>query len=350
MTRLCYLSHNYRNYTSAGNKAKSDNELTLKALGATNLALPQTNFRNGLMHFLVNLAGIVKYAFTVRRGDVVVVQYPLKKYFSLVCHIAHMHKDTHVVALIHDLGSFRRRKLTPEAELRRLGAADHVIASNIMMLSHLRQSGFPRSMNALGLFDYRSAAKPSATTNYDPANARVVYGGAISKRKNAFIQELEQLSGAFQLHIYGQNIDFQPDELPSVTFHAFQPVDTFISSIDADFGLVWDGDTIESCTGQWGEYLKYNSPHKASFYLRSGLPIIIWRQAAIAPIIEHEGAGLCVDNLMELAVVLRNLSPRTYAEMRRSALRLSERLDSGYYLQKALEEICGKNKSQAFVN
>lgn len=35
--RLCYISRNYYNLTSAGNKAKTDNEDTLMEMGAVNL-------------------------------------------------------------------------------------------------------------------------------------------------------------------------------------------------------------------------------------------------------------------------------------------------------------------------
>ena len=37
--RLCYISRNYYNLTSAGNKAKTDNEDTLMEMGAVNLGL-----------------------------------------------------------------------------------------------------------------------------------------------------------------------------------------------------------------------------------------------------------------------------------------------------------------------
>lgn len=40
--RLCYISRNYYNLTSAGNKAKTDNEDTLDEMGAVNLGLHRT--------------------------------------------------------------------------------------------------------------------------------------------------------------------------------------------------------------------------------------------------------------------------------------------------------------------
>ena len=52
---------------------------------------------------------------------------------------------------------------------------------------------------------------------------------------------------------------FLPDELPA--------------ALEGGFGLVWDGDSAETCSGVFGEYLRYNNSHKASLYLASGFPL-----------------------------------------------------------------------------
>lgn len=68
------------------------------------------------------------------------MQYPLKKYFTLVCQIAHC-KGAKVVVVIHDLGSFRRKKLTVAQEIHRLGHADYIIAHNSRMKQWLLDNG-----------------------------------------------------------------------------------------------------------------------------------------------------------------------------------------------------------------
>ena len=138
MTRLCYITRNYRNLNGAGNKAKTDNEDTLQVIGARNLGLKRTFYPNKVITFFLDLAGVIKYVFTVRRGDVVVLQYPVKKYFAFLCRIAHL-KGAKTMALIHDLGSFRRKKLTIEKEINRLMHADYVIASNDTMKTWLKE-------------------------------------------------------------------------------------------------------------------------------------------------------------------------------------------------------------------
>jgi glycosyltransferase involved in cell wall biosynthesis len=166
-----------------------------------------------------------------------------------------------------------------------------------------------------------------------------VYAGALSMRKNAFMLDMAKATLPYQLHVFG-NRNGLPDmqDNPQVIFHGFLPADEFISTVDADFGLVWDGDSTESCTGNFGEYLRYNSPHKVSFYLRAGLPVIIWRQAAVAPIIEREDVGFCIDSIDELQQLLPSLEQERIETMRSNVRNLSDRLKNGAFLKAAVEK------------
>ena len=113
MERLCYLSKNYPSTDGSGNKAKTDNEDTLALMGAVNIANKRTGHRNKIAAFFVDLAGIARYVCSVRKGDRIVLQYPHKKYFSFICRIARW-RGAKTITLIHDLGSFRRKRLTVE--------------------------------------------------------------------------------------------------------------------------------------------------------------------------------------------------------------------------------------------
>lgn len=67
-------------------------------------------------------------------------------------------KGAKTVSLIHDLGSFRRKKLTVEKEISRLSHSDYIIASNENMKKWLKEHGMQKPVGALGLFDYHSAS------------------------------------------------------------------------------------------------------------------------------------------------------------------------------------------------
>ena len=127
--RLCYISRNYYNLTSAGNKAKTDNEDTLVEMGAINLGLPRTIRNSKILAFFLDLIGVIRACILLQKDDVLFLQYPVKKYFSFLCHVTHL-KGAKTVSLIHDLGSFRRKKLTIQKEINRLSNSDYIIASN----------------------------------------------------------------------------------------------------------------------------------------------------------------------------------------------------------------------------
>ena len=364
MSRLCYISRNYYGLSGAGNKAKTDIERTLQGMGARNLGLRTTFYDNKVVAFLLNLVGIVKMLFCIRKGDKLVLQYPVKKYFSFICRVAHWRKAK-IIVVIHDLMSLHRKRITLETELSRLSKGDVIIASNEKMQEWLAAQGLQRPMTALGLFDYLetlpqplpcregsnysqdSKAKENTVCKVSsPLPTReglgespfsLIYAGALVMRKNSYLLELANKAEHFDLHIYG-NADGLPgiEKAPHAVCYPFTPADEFIRNADGDFGLVWDGDSLETCQGDFGEYLRYNSPHKVSFYLRAGLPVIIWRKAAVASIIEQEGIGITISSIAELEQRLQTLTTEDLERMRNNVARVSQRLASGQYFQEAL--------------
>lgn len=338
MARLCYISRNYRGTDDAGSKAKTDNEDTLCEMGAVNLGLARSFHRSKVATFFIDLAGIMKFCLTIKRGDIILLQYPVKKYFSFICDVARM-RGAKTMALIHDLGSFRRKKLTVEKEIGRLMHSDYVIASNETMRKWLTEKGYTNMTGALGLFDYRSSTVHSVPCAYRQGHAKLVYAGSLAMRKNAFILQLHDIIRSCQLHIYGKR-DGMPmlKDSDNIVFHDFTPADEFIRSAEGDFGLVWDGDSADECTGDFGGYLRYNSPHKVSFYIRAGLPVIIWRKAALAEIVEKERIGICIDSLRQLEDVLCGITVDDYLAMLGNVTRVSENLRRGHYLSSAVGE------------
>ncbi len=337
--RLCFISRNYRGTNSAGNKAKTDNEVTLRQMGAYNLGLHTTYYNNKILSFFLDLAGIIKMMLTIRPYDCVVLQYPIKKYFAFICNFAHF-RHAKTIALIHDLGCMRRKKLTIEQEIKRLGHADYIIASNEKMQNWLAQHGLAKHIGALQLFDYRSKSVASkAIHQLSNASPSLVYAGALAPRKNSFLLKMQQNIKDYQLEIYGNESGLPGLQASSkVHLHGFIDSETFISSVKGDFGLVWDGDSEDTCSGNFGEYLCWNSPHKVSFYLRAGLPIIIWKEAALAPFIEKEGIGFSISSLDELNERLKKLSVDDIQNMREQVNRVSNRLRSGGFLTSAVNQ------------
>ena len=81
-----------------------------------------------------------------------------------------------------------------------------------------------------------------------------------------------------------------------------------------------------------------NNPHKTSLYLRCSLPVIIWKQAALAPFVSKHGIGLCVDSLKELDTILPNITQGQYACMKMNAERIGNLIAQGNFFRTAFEE------------
>lgn len=335
-----YLSRNYKGLGSAGNKAKTDIERIMDSMGFGNAGLARTTSKNRLAHFALTLAGVLKAPFCIRRGDVLVLQYPLKKYYTLMCRAAHL-RGAQVVTVIHDLGSFRRKALTPGKEMRRLNRSDSIIAHNDSMKTWLEEHGCRARLHTLGIFDYLSdTCAPEARPRRQPYT--IVYAGALNPRKNTFLYRWGGSISSYRVRLYGGGFDIRQAE-GAGRFEAmgFVRSDELIANVQGDFGLVWDGTSLDGCTGDWGEYLKINNPHKTSLYIRCGLPVIIWREAALAPFVRNNGIGLCISSLRELDRILAEMTPKQYEAMRVNVEKVSRRMAEGHYFKTAIGKALG---------
>lgn len=336
---ICYLSRNYKGVNSAGNKAKTDVEQIMQTLGFRNIGLKQTRSTNVVAAFFFTLLGVVKGVFSLRKGDVLVLQYPLKKYYSFMCNIAHL-RGCKVVTLIHDLGSFRSKRLTIPQEIARLNHSDSIIVHSEPMKNWLIEKGIKAKLQVLEVFDYLSEKKPSSDQHMAPGKSyRVVFAGVLASCHNDFLYKMANASRSYDLVLYGG--EFEPERLNAeVDYKGFVSSDDLIATAEGEFGIVWYGPTLEGGGGPLGEYLQYNAPHKMSLYLRCGLPIIIWSKAGLSSFVEKNNIGICVSSLEELEGVFTRMSAEQYAQMKRNALQIGERLSQGFYFSKALRQAC----------
>lgn len=333
----CYLSRNYKNLSAAGNKAKTDIEQIMEELSFRNVGLKQTTYKNKVLSALFTLGSVLKASFRLHEGDNLVLQYPLKKYFTFVCNMAHR-KGAKVIVLIHDLGSFRRKALTVEQEIKRLNHADYVIAHNENMKKWLEDNGCKARLGVLGIFDYLSETKASPKPHTEKPYS-VLYAGGLRPGKNAFLYEAGKYIRSFRLNLYGNG--FEIDKAAGkehFTCMGFVKSDDLIATAQGDFGLVWDGNSVSACSGNFGEYLQYNNPHKTSLYLRCELPVIIWSKAALADFVTGHGIGICIDSLKELEEKLNALSEEQYAAMKRKTAEIGRLIGEGHFARTALLE------------
>lgn len=103
--------------------------------------------------------------------------------------------------------------------------------------------------------------------------------------------------------------------------------------------MIWDGNSLKMCEGLYGEYLKYNNPHKLSLYIVSGLPIIVWNKAAIADYIIENNLGITISSLEEIEEKISNITEKEYKIMKENVLKLQEKIKKGEVLKQILNKI-----------
>lgn len=333
-----YLSRCYANINTAGNKAKTDIERIMNEEGFYNVGLPQRIGGGKFSTFFYNLRSVLLAMLKMRPGDVMWLQYPVKKYYTALCNYAHFRRVS-VVTLIHDLGAFRRKKITPAKELKRLSHTDHLIASNETMGIRLREMGYEGTLDALGMWDYFTDNAPRRLPRRPSRELpRIAYAGTLSRRKNLFLYKWPDIIEGYNVHIYGRG--FHPELLAdssAVTDHGFLSPEQFLRTVDCDFGLVWDGDSLDTCSGAFGEYLAVNTSHKLSMYLRAGLPVIVWSRSAMAPGVIREGIGFAVESLKEIGSRLRSFTPEHMDQMRERAYEIGAKLGRGDFFRDAVK-------------
>lgn len=337
---FCYLSRNYRGVDGAGNKAKTDIEYVLSEAGFRNVGLRQSLNRNAVRGFFHTLASVLRGLCLLRQGDVLVLQYPFKKFYSFVCRMAHL-RGCRIVTVVHDLGSFRRKRLTPQQEVVRLGRSDVVVVHTKAMKAWLQSQGLEREMVVLNLFDYLSESKPETSGKASTdVTYRVMFVGGLDSANDGFVYELVNHPRHYSVQLYGHG--FEPEHAcGQVDYRGFIPSDQLIRTANAHFGIVWYGNSLDGCQGgEVGEYLRYNSPHKLSLYIRCGLPVVIWAKAGLADFVRTHGIGFCFESLEQLDETLASLRVEEYEAMKRKVAEMSRLVSSGHFCRAAVGKAC----------
>ncbi|MBM7641761.1 galactofuranosyltransferase [Streptococcus loxodontisalivarius] len=337
---------------NAANKARADVEAILTEEGFQNIEIvipfkgKQAPLKSLKEHW--DNYGIWKEKLShLVNGDELLVQFPLMSKNIMVSRLLSQleNKGVKVTLLIHDLESLRyinRQSSSFKDKLRIqfeeesvLKAGSKVIAHNPKMINYLKDKGIKSdALVSLDIFDY---LLPKDFQRKEQSLAKeAIIAGNLDASKVAYLAYLDQLSD-INFQLYGAN--FQEEMAPENTeYHgSFMPED-LPNNLSGSFGLVWDGETIETCSGMYGDYLRFNNPHKTSLYLACGIPVIVWENAALAEFVKKHGVGIAVANLKELATKIDQLTQEDYNQMVANTAQLSEQLKNGYYLKTALKK------------
>lgn len=244
-------------------------------------------------------------------------------------------KNVKFIYLVHDVEELRQffyKKFFAEDFEQMMKYADCLIVHNDSMKQFFEGRGVaPEKLVTLGIFDYLI---PDGEINQAKFERAVSVAGNLDVRKTQYLNDIGKIDAKFNL--YGLN--FTLDAYKNVEYHGAFPADEIPKQLNSGFGLIWDGSSIETCDGPFGNYLRYNNPHKLSLYLASALPVIIWSQAAEASFIKSRNLGLTIDSLCDLPEVLKNVTEEEYATFAANAREVAKQLRAGNFTKTALEK------------
>ena len=279
---------------------------------------------------------------TAETGSIVLIQYPhypMKSAYLAKRMIpkAQLKKKLKFIALIHDLDSLRglHGEGAVYSDTRVLPLFDIIICHNEQMKAYLAKQGIPTpKLISLKLFDYLTDAVPAERKPEDG----FVIAGNLSPEKCGYVMEWIRNSGTDRpIHLYGKGL--KKEEVPEgITVHGAIAPEKLPGAITGGFGIVWDGPTAKMCGGKAGEYLRYNNSHKLSLYLASGMPVVVWKEAAIADFVRKQEVGITVGNLADAEKAVQKISADEYERMAENAKAIGAKLRSGEFLQSALAE------------
>lgn len=331
-----YISKNYRESNTASTKAKSDCEDIFQAYGYKNLGLSKKNYTNTFAGRIWTFLSACKAYINMPYGEVIILQYKTPFIVSLF-NRAKQRKNK-VILLIHDIWTLRG--LPEEDYLEIIRDADGVISHTPNMQEWLNKLlDISRKNIRLEIFDYLLPGNPdSSITNYQNIPS-ICFAGNL--KKAPFLTKLNFPENSLSFDLYGPGITEDMIENKSfIKYHGTFPPEKLISEIhNCMFGLVWDGDSINECTGTNGKYLQFNAPHKISLYLAAGKPVIIWKKMGMAQFIEKNNIGITIESLEEIPDRIKQLSEKEYIEMSRNVSVIKDKITQGEYLKEALDKI-----------
>ncbi len=253
-------------------------------------------------------------------------------------------RNIRVVLFVHDLELIRYSLLDHGTKLSKIRnkieekglirESSMIILHNNKMIEFVENMGVPKSkMVNLQLFDYLYDKHDNKDEQGKLSlNNGIIIAGNLSKEKSEYLYHLPD---DIHFHLYGVNYEDKPKD--NINYHGSYAPDDLPNALFGSFGLVWDGNSVETCQGVYGDYLRINNPHKISLYLAAGMPVFIWKEAALAELVKKYQLGICIDSIHDIKGYLDDMSESEYKRLRRNVSAFSNRLIAGEFTKTAIE-------------
>lgn len=304
-------------------------------------------------------------ALTKIEDSILVLQYPYFdinrfSYESILKYSKNLGIIT--VALIHDINSARGFNerislsnyehsymtnvtdcISEKNEINLLNQHDFLIVHSESMKKWLEYRGVTSTFVIKEAFDYLHSGDLTTRNDKTFGGYEIVYAGSLKKYKCGFIYNLSQIKNV-KFNLYGDGFEQKyMDPYDNKRYFGSFNSNEIVCKLSGDFGLIWDGDSLDTCGGKMGQYLSINYPHKVSLYILANLPVIVWDKSSVSKFILENNIGITISSLNELSEKLQSITYEEYNIMKNNTLSIRKKLMDGYYLKKSLnciETLC----------
>ncbi|MDN2452933.1 beta-1,6-galactofuranosyltransferase [Lactobacillus sp. UCMA15818] len=262
-----------------------------------------------------------------------IMQYPIPSQYMIEKFVSKLKKNQtgKFIIWIHDIQGLQNNVKLKKVkwEIKLFNQADILIVHNEKMRIWLVNQKVTVPMIVLGIFDYDN---PQAIQKLHSYEKTICFAGALFK--STFLTKVKTKN---KLYTFGPDMPKQHSK--NIIYGGQYSPEELSRHLTQNFGLIWDGPEVTTCAGTYGHYLLFNNPHKTSLYISSGIPIIIWKQAALADFVIKNKIGITINNLSELDNALDKVTPYDYQLMKANVDEIAKKIRAGYYTKQVVEKI-----------
>ena len=250
-------------------------------------------------------------------------------------------KYNKVILLSHDIEyiRFNFSEMHKRQYINEYNRCSCIISHNTKYTEVMRADGVTVPIVELEMFDY---LYPSPICNHlnDDFSASICFVGNLEK--SMFLDQWISTKHSYSIDLIGPGRGGGG----FCNYIGSFPGDIVPKHISSNFGLVWDGESLEDCDkgGNFGQYLRINNPHKFSLYIAAGIPVIVWKKSALANFVQKNGIGICIDSISDIDNVMKKITQNEYKSLLMNVALLQEKVTTGFFLRNAL------NKSLEIIN
>ena len=344
------ISVKQKEFYNAGFKAKIDVDTILEEEGfevkyllINNPKNMKDRIKNANMAYK-QLKQILK---ELKKDSILVFQYPIDLItykFGKRIKKCSKEKNIKTICLIHDISALHHLNVLADLYYRKLKREtkffkqfDFLISHNKSMTKYLNGCGLYNITN-LEIFDYIIEKTPEI--DFTKKN-KVIIAGNLAKWKSGYIYLLNSLkTNNYNFELFGT--EYENKSTKFIKYNGSIDSKKLPLHINYGFGLIWDGQCIDQIKGPFGQYLKYNNPHKFSLYIATGIPVIVWENSALSSFVKKNKIGYTINSLYELKEIFDKLTTEEYIKLQNNVKKIQKKVINGQYLTKAINSIINK--------